>query len=99
MAVPIRVVTLAEDSPVILVRKRRIVIAVRGGKLDFARHIDHRLTTGERASPPDTLVLSTRFCAARNPNPRPAMRRITVKHPPDSITRDRARNESSAQAA
>src|SRR5207245_2290888 len=34
-----------------------------------------------RELPPDTPVLSTRFCLARNPNPRPAMRRNKEQHP------------------
>src|SRR5207253_3541293 len=68
MAVPIRVITLAEDSPVLLGRECRIVVAMRRGKLDLACHMNHRLMTGEQAWLPDTPALSTLFCLARIPN-------------------------------
>jgi hypothetical protein len=38
--VPVRVIALAEQSPVLLRRKLRIVIVVRGGKFSFAGEIE-----------------------------------------------------------
>jgi hypothetical protein len=37
MSVAIRVVAFAKDAPILIIRKCRIVIEVRGGEFDFAR--------------------------------------------------------------
>ncbi len=39
--VPMRVIALPKDAPVLLGRKRRVVIQMRRRKLDFACQIDH----------------------------------------------------------
>ena len=41
VSVPVRIIALAEDAAILLRREIRVVIEVRRGKLDFARHSNH----------------------------------------------------------
>jgi len=43
MSVPMRIIALAEDAPVLLGRKSRIVVEMRGRKFDLARDRNHYL--------------------------------------------------------
>jgi hypothetical protein len=40
---PVRVVALAEDAPVLLGGKRRVVVEMRSRKFNLARQINHKM--------------------------------------------------------